>query len=1041
MLKAHWSIKRFTIRIVCLGLFLFTADFVCGGNPTDKIDFNRDIRPILSDKCFFCHGPDENHRKARLRLDTRSGAVDDGEVVVPGKSADSELFRRLITAEEFERMPPKKSGKTLKAEEITLIRRWIDEGAEYQTHWSFSPPKRPALPTVKNKKWIRNPIDAFVLAKLEQENLQPATETDRRRLLRRVSLDLTGLPPTVEEMEQFLKDDSEYAYEKAVDRLLQSPHYGERMAMVWLDAARYSDTDGFQADATRSNWPWRDWVVQAYNRNLPFDEFTIQQFAGDLLPDASKETILATCFHRNHMTNGEGGRDPEESRIDYVMDRVNTMGTAWLGLTVGCAQCHNHRYDPLSQKEYYQLFAFFNSIDEDGRAGGGAKPFLPYQSDKLTAHLKDSRAWLTLQEQQLQKVRQNATDVFQKWLQQQTSKVQASNDYQSWREFRGKELTTTHNGTTLTQNKNQEFVVNGDNPRHDDYRVVIRPSLTRVTGFRLQVLPQGDGKKSLSLANDGHVILTNVKVFVRNPRQSQIKEIAIASVVADHEGKSNEAKNYGPINGVLDDDPRTGWYTGGKSSGEMRQAQFAFADPVVLNEHDEFIVELWHRSLRGNSSIRRFRLAWTDESGPMLRRFAKSFLEQLAEQKSDGKDLPATLQQNLFTQFLADYQPFQQATAAVNQAKQRLQNYERASRSVNVMVLKERAKPRPSYVLKRGVWDQQGEKVTRGVPAALSPWPKDASKDRLGLARWLVSRDNPLTARVTVNRYWQMYFGAGLVRTPEDFGAQGEPPTHPDLLDWLAVEFMERNWDIKHMQRLIVTSATYRQSSDVDDELYKRDPDNRLLARASRFRLPSWMIRDAALASSGLLKRTLGGPPVFPYQPSGIWAESTMGRFHYQTSAGSDLYRRSLYTFWRRSVAPTAMFDAPARRVCQVRVTRTNTPLQALTLMNDHGYIEAARVLAQKILVNGIDKRSDLDRMQTLMSTILSRPGADEEVALLTRQLAKARQHYQDHADDAKKLLAYGSAPVPDTINRSELAAWTVVAMTIFNLDEAITRE
>jgi len=1011
---------------------LFWVVFLSSGEVW-AIEFNRDIRPILSDKCFQCHGPDPSSREAELRLDEAESALE--VAIVPGAPDESELMARILSDDEDLVMPPAHSGKKLTREEIDLLRRWVEAGAEYQPHWSLMVPTRPKLPDTRKQKWIRNPIDAFVLARMEGEGLKPSPQANPATLLRRLTLDLTGLAPTPAEVEAFLAK----AYEEAVDRLLESEHYGERMAMTWLDAARYSDTDGFQLDATRSNWPWRDWVIDAYNHNMPFDQFTIEQFAGDLLPDATPEQKLATCFHRNHMTNGEGGRDPEESRIDYVRDRVDTMGTVWLGLTLGCCQCHTHKFDPITHAEYYQLTAFFDSIEETGEAGAKAGPYLKYESSRVRVGLEKAEEWLQQKQRELELAEKQSEAQFDPWLEKGVQEIAERGEHHSWHEFPSDRLRTTSLQTDLTQTDEGVFQVEGSNPRHDDYSMVIRPTLSRVTGLRLTVLPsllhpQG----GLSLAEDGKFYLTNLKISLLKSGQVQAQEIEVASAVADVGGDGTGKEKYGPVKFVLDDDPRTGWVGDGKESHPSRTAQFAFRKPLGMESGDELTIELRHRSLRGQSNIRRFRLEFTDERGPLLKNFGPSPSEQLAVLGRGVDQLEPPLRKQLLQQFQADDQGLAVARKAVRSAQNRQKVYTAASGELNIMILKERAEPRETHVLLRGVWDQKGDVVEPALPVALSDWPEEAPRNRLGLAQWLVARDQPLTARVAVNRYWQMFFGAGLVRTPEDFGAQGEPPTHPALLDWLAVEFMESGWDVKHILRLIVTSATYRQSSDTSEELLAQDVDNRLLARGGRFRLPSWMIRDAALRSSGLLETRLGGLPVYPWQPSNVWSEATMGKFHYRTSVGSDVHRRSLYTFWRRSIAPTNMFDAPKRRVCQTRLTRTNTPLHALALLNDMTYVEAARVLAQQILSSSI---TDEERIASIYQHILARPPLEVEQQIVLRQLEQAKAHYANHPEDADRLLENGPTPVDPAIDPIELAATTLIANTIFNLDEAITRE
>ncbi|CEF49035.1 unnamed protein product [uncultured bacterium] len=788
------------------------------------ISFAREILPILADKCFQCHGPDATTRKAKLRLDNKEDAFADRSgtaAVTPGKLDRSEIYRRITAGDAEQRMPPAKFGKKLTAREIDLIRQWIEQGAKWETHWAFTAPPRPATPMVARvdgRDWPRNPIDHFVLARLQKESLKPSAEASRPMLIRRVSLDLLGLPPTPTELDAFVNDSAPDAYEKLVDRLLKSEHFGERMAMDWLDAARYSDTDGFQNDDTRTNWPWRDWAIGAFNRNMPYDQFTIEQFAGDLLPKASADQKLATCFHRNHMTNGEGGRDPEESRIDYVIDRVNTMGAVWLGMTIGCAQCHSHRYDPVSQADYFKLFAFFNSIDEDGKAGRAAKPYLAYQSPYGPRAVAEAQRMLDDRKAREARAKKDAEPAFAAWLQRKTKEVHGG--HQAWRSFLATSFETLE-GTRFGQGPDGIIQTSGPNPKHEDYRVIGSVKLPRVTGFRLEVLPHASNTAGgLSRSKTGYFILTDIKAQVRRRDSNQVREIAVANAIADYSADPKKHGGYGDIKHTLDDDPRNGWATFDRAPQEPRIAQFAFAEPLVLDEDEELILELRQRSTQGQHNIGRFRLSLTDELGPTVQSLATAPLEELAA----AKEIDAKLRARLFDQFLQDHAPHREAQQALDRSNRHLAEMKKAEK-VEVMVLAERKEPRDTHILLRGVWDKKGDKVERDVLHVLTPRPVGEEKTRLGLARWLVSRQNPLTARVAVNRYWQMLFGAGLVRTPEDFGLQGEPPTHPELLDWLAVEFMERGWDVKHMLRLIVTSATYRQRSGVADALRARDPE------------------------------------------------------------------------------------------------------------------------------------------------------------------------------------------------------------------------
>ena len=1013
-------------------LILLTPWFLLQAEAAD-VDFHRDVRPILSDACFHCHGPDESSREADLRLDRKAAAID-----VLGDSADeSELLRRIRSTDSDEIMPPPDSGKSLDASQVSVIERWIDTGSPWPEHWSFVPPSKAEVPVkYADRDWVRKPFDAFVLERLADQGLTPADIAPRHTLIRRLSFDLTGLPPKWTDVQTFLADQSPDAYEKVVDRLLASMHFGERMAADWLDAARYSDTDGYQADATRTNWPWRDWVVRAFNQNMPFDQFTIEQFAGDLLTDPTPDQIIATCFHRNHMTNGEGGRDPEESRVDYVIDRVNTMGTVWLGLTLGCTQCHSHKYDPISQNEYYQLNAFFNSIDEDGKAGGGAKPFYeyesPYVSESLKASLADSQEWLESIEDRLRVTEANALSGFDEWLDRQIARVSVTEQYSSWQRPGVKSLTATH-GARISQNENGELVASGPNARHEDYQITVTPQLQRITGMRLTILPNEE-TGGLSANDDGHFILTNMKINVAREGSSQVREVDVASAVADYE-KEKTGRSYGPVKTVLDDDPRSGWTSMGTDSTEPRVAVFGFAKPLELVPGEHLAMEFRHRSLTGYANLRRFTLEFTDEVGPVLTSLGDSPLERLA--KSRFENLDDKVQADIREQFLVDQPSVLVAREQRARAKARHDSY--LEKPVRVMVLAERPKPRETHVLERGVWDKKGLTVQRGVPAVLPPLPNaDSDPSRLDLAMWLVSKENPLTARVYVNRIWQMLFGHGIVRTPGDFGMQGDPPTHPRVLDWLAADFVQSGWNVKHLIKQIVMSATYRQSSDVDAELLQRDPENRLLNRNSRFRLPSWMIRDAALAVSNQLDARVGGPPVYPHQPPGAWSDATMGRFHYQPSVGGDLYRRSLYTFWRRSVGPTGMFDASKRRNCEVRVVRTNTPLHALTLLNDETYVEAARALATRVL-----KTNDTapERIAAMFREVLSRSPLPEEEAVLSVQLSEAITEYTENETDARLLVSIGQLAKADDVDSVELAAYTTIASTILNLDEAVTRE
>ena len=805
--------RRAVVLFAAFVLLTFIAPLARGADEPlpDKVRFNRDIRPILSDTCFKCHGFDEKERKAGLRLDTKDGLTrkhKDILPIVPGDLGKSEVYRRIAANDPDEVMPPASSGKSLSPRQKELIKRWIEQGMDWEPHWSFVPVMRPSLPEVKDQAWVRNPVDAFILARLEKDGLRPSPEADKVTLIRRLALDLTGLPPTLSEVEGFIADKSADAYEKLVDRLLTSPRYGERMAVDWLDAARFADTNGFHIDTARDMTRWREYVINAYNTNKPFDVFTTEQLAGDLLPNATIEQKVASGFNRNHMINFEGGAIPEEYHAAYLLDRTNTTGTVWLGLTVACTQCHDHKYDPITQKDYYSLYAFFNNIPENGLDGrnGNAVPLISFASGEQQAEIDRLAAALKTVEE-------------------------------------------------------------------------------KVKGLPA---PKDDAE-----------------------RQARNKEV---------------------------DDARA----------KLSAAQAALPTAMVMQEMD---------------------------------------------------------------------------------------------------------KPRDTFVLVRGMYDQKGERVSMNTPAFLPAMDANLPKNRLGLAKWLLHEKQPLTSRVTVNRFWQSFFGTGLVKTSEDFGSQGELPSHPELLDWLAAEFMKNGsgnaWDVKAFMKLLVTSSAYRQSSNVARGAAERDPENRLLARGPRFRLQAEFIRDQALAVSGLLDPRIGGPSVSPYQPAGLW-EELMSRADgaqfsaqvYVQSHGADLYRRSMYTFWKRTVPPPqlATFDAPDRETCTVKRARTNTPLQALVLMNDPTYVEASRKLAERVMREG--GSTPEDRIKFAFRLPLSRVPAISEIAVLKKIYDDQLAHFRSNAGGAAaaKLLSVGESPRDEKLDAAELAAWTTVASVILNLDETVTK-
>lgn len=1006
----------------------------------EAVDFDSEVRPLLADRCFSCHGPDEGAREAGLRLDTLEGATEDRggyAALVPGDPQESELLLRIESLETFEVMPPPESHRPrLNAEEIAVLRRWIRAGAPWSTHWSLTPPERPALlPAFLPDHG--HPIDQLVRQRLASEGLDLAPPAPTHTLLRRLALDLTGLPPAPAEVAALRSDPSDDALNSWIDTLLASPHHAERLALWWLDSARYSDTDGFQADAVRTSWPWRDWVIDAFAANMRFDQFTLEQIAGDLLPEATERQRLATSFHRNHMANGEGGRIAEESRIDYVQDRVNTTGTLWLGLTLGCAQCHDHKFDPISQRDYYRLAAYFNSIDETGAAGGSARPTLTVRSAFAARALEAARDLHQRTVQALEALRSAARAPFEQWI--ETLRPALDQTHSSWRLLRPRALSTQEGGR-LTLTKNGSVQLAPDPPEQDDYHFTSdSPELRRITGIRLEVFSHLDHTQGAwSFAADGEFLLTGVKVRARQLGAHQVREASLVSAVADVEGVA-EDDNYRAVSGALDDDPRTGWTLRGTPRDTPHVAVFALEEPLILDPTEELEVILLQRSLFPQALMGRFKLFATDEGGAAVRAVGPTPREELAT--LIDAPLPGALHERLFDQYLEESPRWRRAQHHVSRTLAQRSAAERASGDLQVLVLAERAEPRATHILNRGVWDDPGEPVSPGVPAAVLARDDSAVPTRLELARWLVDPANPLTARAIVNQLWQMLFGAGLIRTPEDLGLRGARPQHPELLDWLAVELVESGWNLRHILRTIVTSDTYRQDSTISPAMLEHDPDNQLLARGARYRMPSWMIRDVALASSGLLNPARGGPPVFPHQPPGVWADQFMGRLHYSPTLGAEQYRRTLYAFWRRNSAPAFLFDTTMRRECEVGVRRTNTPLHALTLLNDRTALEAARALALQALPG-----SSREVVWRVFERVLLRYPQEQEARELLRYHAQALEHYLEHPEDADSLLhaatpALPRPPDPSAPPPAEIAAGTLLASLVFNLDEAVTHE
>ena len=993
--------------LVCSCLHVWSAE--------SKLDFNRDIRPILSDNCFKCHGPDAAQREADLRLDTRAGLfgdLDGYKVVAPGDLEQSELFYRISHEDPEERMPPSDADRHLKPEEIERIQSWIANGAEWSQHWSLAPPERPKEPKVSQSDWVRNPIDSFILAGLDSEGLKPSPPADPRVLARRLHFDLTGLPPSPESIDRFLNT----SIKSSTKRLLNSEAYGEKMAIRWLDAARYADTSGYQNDGWREMWRWRDWVIEAYNSNMPFDEFTIQQLAGDLLPDSTMDQMIATGFNRNHRGNAEGGIVPEEFQVEYVVDRVDTTFTIWQGMTMACARCHNHKYDPISQRDYYQVFAMFNNIPENGRAWkeGNSEPWLKAPTSPQEIELSDLRK----QEAKTRKIWKREHSRYEKYFSKW--EPQAAGMPDEWTVEAG--LVVDKKGDELN---GQEFEDSGKFGYFDQFSF---GALVKVDDFasgtilsRMVPVLEGRGY-NLHLTEKGTVQAN----FVQRWLDDSVK---VETVEPIPKGEWVHLwVNYGGTRKAKD----IHFYVNGqrmphRANYDFLNQNFSSDEPLRIGRG--------MTDFKGRvDEVRFYDRLLTDEEIKVV--YEKSSLESiLALQAEDrSKSQKAKLKHYFLNQ--AGPKKLRQAYSEWKTSKQELTEFHDAIPTVMVM---RDVMPRQTHILMRGVYDQPGEPVEPGVPSSLPPLPDDYPTNRLGFAKWLVSGNNPLTARVAVNRLWRDIFGTGLVKTTEDFGVQGERPSHPELLDWLAVEFVESGWDIQHMLSLIVTSNTYQQSSRVNEDLITRDPENRLLARGPRFRLPAEMIRDQALAASGLLHQQIGGPSVKTYQPEGLWADFASDS-NYVQATGNDLYRRSLYTYWKRTVPPPMMinFDSAGREACDEALRRTNTPLQALNLMNDVTFVEAARVFAQKLLSKPQD---DEGILEMAYQKLLGRTPTPTEARILLNSKNQYHDRYSKDRKEADALIAFGEWPVDESISSADLASWTMVCNTLLNLDETISKE
>jgi hypothetical protein len=1011
----------------------------------EPVQFNRDIRPFLSNTCFHCHGPDAKTREAGLRLDMEEPAKEDlggYAAIVSGDAKASEAMHRILTDDPDDQMPPPESGLSLTPEQKALFRRWIDEGAIYQRHWAFEPIQRPES--------RGNVIDSLVREELKGSGLAPSEPASAETQLRRVSLDLTGLPPSIEEVDAFLVNVDnrglDAAYESMVDRLIQSPRYGERMAWQWLEAARYADTDGYQNDGPREMWRWRDWVIDAYNANMPFDQFTVEQLAGDLLPKPTHQQLIATAFNRNHRYNSEEGIPIDEFLLENAVDRVDTTSTIWMGLTMGCARCHDHKYDPFSQKEYYQLIDYFNDVAESGRAVkfGNSEPWIKTPTDNQRRH-------------------------YQKLVNAVNKRKAAIEEAES--------AIATAQSAWLKELRQIDPVLTHGLDHHYRFEQASDSVKLKSEGARLAAGVDGHAAE---VSGNGWFELEKVEGLIGNGRFSvsfwmkpgQVKSGPVLSNEMPGTGRNGILVEF--VDGHLRWNNNTRWISGVSTvetkrtfkpgewfhitltnDGTQRAAGMAmYVDgeraPVKVirntnsnkakrNQGTEMRIGYSKHAGHWQGAVDELRFYTTRTLAPDEVRILSVRASPLELARMSEAGLTEAQRALLRRAYLEQGgNPRHQALLSLLEKAEdaRVANHDKLP---TTMITRDLPVGRPSFVRERGVYDALGERVGSGVPDAFPELPRGEKNNRLGFAKWLVSGEHPLTARVTANRYWQLFFGRGLVKTAEDFGSQGDLPSHPKLLDWLASELIESDWDIRHVLKAIVMSATYRQSSNVTPEQQRIDPENVLLSRAPRLRLPGNVLRDQALAVSGLLVEEQGGPSVYPYQPKGLWSEASNAK--YTQGKGRDLYRRSLYTYWKRTLAPPTMavLDTGDREYCTVKPKRTNTPLQALTLMNDVTFVEASRKLAERMLVEG--GTTDVDRVTFGFRTVATRRPTDREVTLLRRALDGYRAEFERNLEAAEATLTVGESKVVDGMEAKELAAHTALANVLLNLDEVTTRE
>ena len=1024
--------------LLCFALCLFGASWVSGAAPSSPLSFNRDIRPILSENCFQCHGPDANRREAELRLDVRAAAVE-ALALVPGKPDASEAIRRIFAADPDDRMPPADSHRSLTDAQKQTLKRWVAEGAAYEAHWAYVVPTRPAVPTLKQPE--ANPVDAFIGAALERERLRRAPEADARTLIRRLSFDLTGLPPEPRDVEAFAATRDPRAYERLVDQYLASPHFGERIAIPWLDLVRYADTIGFHNDVALRYWPYRDWVINAFNRNLPFDQFTREQLAGDLLPGSTIEQRVGSGYNRLHRISGEGGIQDKEYFAKYAADRVRTTATVWLGSTLACAECHDHKFDPFTAKDFYRFAAIFADLKEKGAynlSGGFTRENLteepifetPAQHERLAA----LEAEVAAAAAELKAVSDEALAAGRAAWEERIRAADAAGTL-AWTVRRPRRAESSAGTPLAIEAEDDSVIPGGRNPVHDTYTVTIPATGDAITALRLEVIADarfpGD-----EVARAGSAFFLAELEVTGAPGAGQ-PEVPVRLATARTNGGTEPGH---PVAAAIDGDPATSLSFVRKRGGGIA---LIFAEPWRGGPDATLTLRIRHSDKHPYQHLGRFRLAVHTQPDPDANAGGAPEPVLKALQVPVEKRTPAETKE-----IAAHYR-----TVAPDLAAQR----ERHTRAVNArdalllsvpsLPVSRSVTPRPIRVLPRGNWmDDSGELVEPGVPAFLRQIvPRDGQRvSRLDFAEWLVAPDNPLTARTFVNRLWRLYFGAGLTRTLEDLGSQGEWPSHPELLDWLAVEFRESGWNVKHLVRLLVTSRTYRQSAVAARGVEERDPSNRWLARQNRFRLDAELVRDNALAISGLLVRDLGGPAARPYQPEGYYAPLNFPRREYVPDTGGQLYRRGVYTHWQRTFLHPSLlaFDAPSRDECTANRSASNTPLQALVLLNDPVFVEAARVLGEKIVREGGGGRdaSFARKVEWTFARALGRPPVRAETKALEGLFAAQRKRYAADETSARALISTGAAPLASDLPAAELAAWTAVARAVLNLHETITR-